>query len=432
MKRHQLYKILGAMALILPVFVSGVPTDAQQNSSASKKDARTTWSDWAKPLAQDFVVVHHARNLKSKEKWICVGSPDIIRLPSGRLMASMELWLQRPSSGIEGGIDYPNHCKIKASDDGGKTWKQISTNGVTWGSLFYANDALYMMGNNPHTRTIIIIRSTDGGATWSDEVTLFDDSKYTNAATPVHFKDGFVYRAFEDQKNQWASVVVAGDLSKDLLAPASWRMSPRVAIPQDVQRLSRNPINTSVWCLEGNVVEIRGKLHVLLRTHLYDRLTAGMTAVCDLENDGVEMKYTFGQFYPMPGGQNKFKILYDEVSGLYWTCVTTPPDTYQAPEPLRKMGFKGPPGNMRRILMLIYSIDGLNWFHAGCVAMSKNPMEAFHYSSQLVDGDDLLVLSRTSMGGKDNYNNHDSNMITLHRVKNFRSLALDLKPVSGE
>jgi len=26
------------------------------------------------------------------------------------------------------------------------------------------------------------------------------------------------------------------------------------------------------------------------------------------------------------------------------------------------------------------------------------------------------------------YNNHDSNMITLHRVKDFRSLALDPKP----
>jgi len=77
--------------------------------------------------------------------------------------------------------------------------------------------------------------------------------------------------------------------------------------------------------------------------------------------------------------------------------------------------------------MLIYSIDGLNWFQAGCVAMSKNPLEAFHYTSQIIDGDDLLVLSRSSIGGKLPYNNHDTNMITLHRVKNFRHLALDLR-----
>ena len=78
--------------------------------------------------------------------------------------------------------------------------------------------------------------------------------------------------------------------------------------------------------------------------------------------------------------------------------------------------------------------------------MSRNPLESFHYSSQVIVGDDLLVLSRSSIGAANQYrdytwnsgaasgkaklpyNNHDSNMITLHRVKNFRSLALDLKP----
>jgi hypothetical protein len=148
----------------------------------------------------------------------------------------------------------------------------------------------------------------------------------------------------------------------------------------------------------------------------------------------------------MPGGQNKFKILYDEKSGLFWTCSTMVPDPYQPPDPLADRGFSGTPGNMRRILMLNYSIDGLNWFQAGCVAMSRNPLESFYYSSQVIVGDDLLVLSRSSIGAahlyrdytwnsgvasgkaKLPYNNHDSNMITLHRVKDFRSLALDLKP----
>ena len=78
--------------------------------------------------------------------------------------------------------------------------------------------------------------------------------------------------------------------------------------------------------------------------------------------------------------------------------------------------------------------------------MSRNPLESFHYASPVIVGDDLLVLSRSSIGAADRYraytwnpgvpsgkaklpyNNHDSNMITLHRVKNFRSLALDLRP----
>jgi hypothetical protein len=78
--------------------------------------------------------------------------------------------------------------------------------------------------------------------------------------------------------------------------------------------------------------------------------------------------------------------------------------------------------------------------------MSRNPLESFHYSSQVIVGDDLLVLSRSSIGAANQYrdytwnsgaasgkaklpyNNHDSNMITSHRVTDFRSLALNLKP----
>lgn len=407
----------------------------------------------AEPLAQDYVVVHKVRDLEDPAKAVCVGTPDILQLPSGRLIASMELWLKRPTSGDEGGIDYPHHCKIKASDDGGTTWELISTNGITWGSLFYAKDALYMIGNDPHQRDIRIIRSTDGGHSWSQPVVLFDDSRYHGSATPVHVKDGFLYRAFEDMDRSSASLVVAGDLAKDLLDPSAWRMSNRVEPPRDTPSLSRNATTVrdtrdsgGNWFLEGNVVEVRDELYVLLRTRIDVQLTAGLTSVCRLEDDGTTMKYRFVQFYPMPGGQNKFRITYDDASSLYWTCSSMVPDPYQPPRPLADRGFSGNPGNTRRILMLSYSLDALNWFQAGCVAMSRNPLESFHYASQIVVGDDLLVISRSSIGADNEYadytwksgatsgkarlpyNNHDSNMITLHRVKNFRSLALDLRP----
>lgn len=405
------------------------------------------------PLAQSHIVVHQVRDLQDPERAVCVGTPDIVQLPSGRLVASMELWLKRPASGDEGGIDYPNHCKIKASDDGGHTWEQISTNGITWGSLFYANGALYMIGNDPRKRDIRIVRSADNGKSWSGPATLFDDSRYHGSATPVHARDGFIYRAFEDMDLGSASLVVAGDLSQDLLDPAAWRMSNKVEPPRSTPSLSRDasPVKDvrdggGNWFLEGNVVELRGDLYVLLRTRIDVQLTAGLTSLCKLDDDGRALTYRFVQFYPMPGGQNKFKIIYDKQSELYWTASTMVPDPYQPSHPLIERGFSGNPGNMRRILMLSYSRDGLNWFQAGCVAMSKNPLESFHYASQIVVGNDLLVLARSSLGADNQYgeytwdsgipvgkaklpyNNHDSNKITLHRVENFRSLALDLKP----
>ena len=57
--------------------------------------------------------------------------------------------------------------------------------------------------------------------------------------------------------------------------------------------------------------------------------------------------------------------------------------------------------------------------------MSRSPLESFSYASQLIDGDDLLVIARTSQGGK---NQHDTNLVTLHRVVDFRNLALELRP----
>ena len=57
------------------------------------------------------------------------------------------------------------------------------------------------------------------------------------------------------------------------------------------------------------------------------------------------------------GGQNNFKIIFDEKSGLFWTCSTIVPEPYQPLSPLADRGFSGTPANMRRILMLNYSIE---------------------------------------------------------------------------
>ena len=226
--------------------------------------------------------------------------------------------------------------------------------------------------------------------------------------------------------------MVAGDLERDLLDPAAWRMSNRVHFPGVPDVLSQRRYQASATdkvvedCfIEGNVIDVRGEMRVLLRTIIDGHTTGGMAAVCSLEDDGETLDYRFVQFYPMPGAQCKFHIVYDEESDLFWTTVCLPTDTWQEREPLRKIGFASPPGNERRILMLMYSLDALNWFQAGCVAMSRSVFGAFSYASQLIRGEDLLVISRTSQGG---FNQHDTNLVTLHRIERFRELALDLKP----
>ena len=233
-------------------------------------------------------------------------------------------------------------------------------------------------------------------------------------------------------RSQWESLVIAGALEEDLLDPTAWRMSNRVHFPGAPDSLTQRRYQASAadkvvedCFIEGNIIDVRGEMRVLLRTIIDGHTTGGIASVCQLEDDGESLQYRFVQFYPMPGAQCKFHIVYDDASDLFWTTVCLPTDTWQAREPLRARGFASPPGNERRILMLMYSLDALNWFQAGCVAMSRSVFEAFSYASQLIRGDDLLVISRTSQGGR---NQHDTNLVTLHRIENFRELALDLKP----
>ena len=421
--------------------------DEIEKAPAAKQEARH-----ARPLAQQYTVVHRTPDDPDPARSICIGSPDLLRLPDGRLLASMEYWLKRPTSGDEGGVEYPRHCKIKASDDGGATWKQIATTGITWGSLFLHEGAVYLLGNDPLSRDIRIVRSTDGGLTWSQPAVLFADSRYHGAATPVVRRGGFLYRAFEDTDRGYASCVIAGDASADLLNPASWRMSNKVGPPRDTPGLvdaaeHRDRPVTPNGFLEGNVVDVAGRLRVLLRTRIDDQRSAGLAAACHLEDDGMALQYRFGRFFAMPGGQNKFKVIHDEPSGLFWTCGSAVPDDLASEQDLAAAGVAGTAGNTRRMLLLLYSRDATNWFQAGCVALSHNPLESFHYASPAIDGDDLVVLARSTLGAADGfagstwdrappatgkaklpYNNHDSNAITFHRVKDFRSLALDLRP----
>ena len=45
------------------------------------------------------------------------------------------------------------------------------------------------------------------------------------------------------------------------------------------------------------------------------------------------------------------------------------------------------------------------------------------YPSAVIDGPDLVILSRTSRHAA---NQHDADLCTIHRIPNFRSLAMNL------
>ena len=388
------------------------------------------YSRWRRPLTDRFVVIDTV-----PEPDVLTDAPSLVRLPGGNLLCACPRLI--------GGADYlkvtlqrlgSDTLSVYASADQGSTWKELSRLPFLAGRLFLHDGSAFYLGVGPERRGIWISRSDDGGAGWSEPVQLFEGSFYA-AASGMAERDNRLYWAFgavnaDGEFNRKGSrlLAVAGDLSADLTSRAAWRRSGDLAYPGTPAQLVRpgGARDRDHW-LEPNVVDTVDGLRVIARLRLDGYGTSGMAAVCDLADDGERLDLRFAQFYPTPGAQNHFHIIHDEVTALYWMVCNLPARTRHAKgqDGVRLPGLRGTPGNERRFLMLFHGVDALNWFPAGCVAQWPSPAQAFNYTTPLIDGEDLLIVSRTSRNGRDQ---HDNDLITFHRLPDFRSLALNLFP----
>ena len=181
--------------------------------------------------------------------------------------------------------------------------------------------------------------------------------------------------------------------------------------------------------LEPNVIELGGKIRVLATVKPAKQTSANIGILLDLADTGGKLDLQFTQYFAMPGGQLKYCVIWDERTKLFWATANAVVDSQGAFDWWKKGNergnFWGTGGNDRRTLMLQYSLDGLNWFQAGCVAQAAKISQSFMYARPVIDGDDLVIISRSSVNAP---NQHDADYATFHRVKNFRALALNLRP----
>jgi len=376
----------------------------------------------AEPLAHAYVVLTN-----TNDKRICTCGPGIVHAPDGTLVATVPYWWRS-------GPKRPGIVHLLRSSDGGKTWERLPSLEYFTATPWAHGGALYLFAHRDgrgkyRNDDLVLLRSEDGGRTWSKPVTLFE-GHFWNCPAGIVVRGGRVYRAFDqlDVPGR-AERVAGGELSGDLIDPRSWRISNPAPFPGVPEALMRPGMPRQSRWLEPNVVDVRGRMVLISRVEVAAKTTANIAGICDLADDGKEMHLKFTQFYPIPGGQNKLHIIYDEVSKLFWTPATLVTDSQDqigyCREARRRGKFSGTGGNERRILMLMYSIDALNWFQAGCIAMARKLRQSFMYACPLIDGEDMLILSRTSRDGRDQ---HDADLCTFHRVQHFRRLALDLYP----
>ena len=360
-------------------------------------------------------------------------TPGIVEGFDGRLVVSVDYG--GPGTSILDGSrsdfgDYKsgNQIRVLLSDDNGKTWRETSARiPMMHEILFKAGKSLYMIG---HSGRLLITRSDDNGETWSDPSVLCPEPRWHQSCTPVDIHDGkvtLVYEKWVSDGHPWPGVgpvLMQAKVDDDLTEASSWKFSDLYNPDEDMEasRPSGIPLTDpgKAGILETNVIRVyneknpfydpSGKSVVLMMrasVGLPDigvmmrgvEKPDGSLAVEKLTKNGREMFFAH-----IPGADLKFYVVYDPESHLYWLLHSQMDGRM----------------NYRRRLALSYSPDLLKWTFAGLVAVGPADNAARHYASMIIHGDDLLIVSRS--GDERARNSHDGNLVTFHRVKDFRDL----------
>ena len=103
------------------------------------------------------IVIHH----QVAQTGCYIGSPSIVALPDGKLVASCDLFGPKTNR-------LDDVVLVFGSGDKGATWQPLALiRGAFWSGLFVHRGALFLMGSSGENGHVAIRRSDDGGRTWT-------------------------------------------------------------------------------------------------------------------------------------------------------------------------------------------------------------------------------------------------------------------------
>jgi hypothetical protein len=354
-----------------------------------------------------------------------LGSPSIIRTDKGDLLVTHDYF----GSGCPKNHENEEHLtSVYRSCDEGKTWLNVThIANAFWSNLFKHNGAIYLLGTSQQYGSIVIRRSDDNGNTWThpkDDKSgfLFCGGSYHNppnyhcAPVPVLYKNGRIYRAFEDCDpcvwgSGFRSLVISADENADLLDASNWTMSNKLSYDPSWTPKEWGKLSYPGW-LEGNVIESpNGEICNILRFNsdpLVDK-----AAIVKVSDDGKSVSFDPETgFIEFPGGMTKFTIRHDDRTGLYLTISNNNTDPAYPTQ--------------RNVLFLNASKDLINWRHVKTLLEDDLDLSheesirqtGFQYVDWQFDGNDIIYAVRVAYDGAHNF--HDANRITFHKIENFR------------
>lgn len=344
---------------------------------------------------------------------IYIGSAGVARLSDGTYLAKHDEFGPQ-STEYESAV-----TRVYRSTDRGLTWHALATiDGLFWSNIFEHRGVVYMIGPHHHHGPLVVYKSPDGGKTWSQprdgKTGLIRPGKWHTAPVPMVEHDGRLWRAVEDGDGPdgWGPMyrprVMSIPVDGDLLAADQW------TITNPIER-DGGWLGGTFWnAIEGNaVVDRDGTVRNILRSNHDD-----LAAVATVSGDGRSLSVdpAFDRI-SLPGSSKKLLIRWDEPSKLYWALSN----------PVLSSGVANPPTTVRNTLAMFSSPDLRQWTMRCVLLHHPDPEKhAFQYPDWIVEGDDLLVASRTAyddgLGGAARA--HDANYLTFHRFPSFRRLTL--------
>ena len=368
---------------------------------------------------------------------ISLGPPSLIALPNGKLLAAFD----QTGPDVKGLNGKKGHDakrsrwmqgRVMSSGDGGGTWQLAATYPYRRASLFRDGGDVYLLGEA--SGGLCLMRSPDGGSSWSAPMELTGDLDLWLSPTPVVAEGGCwfvpclmpsgggmgltVWRAPKGaslmNRKAWTQGAVSAPLAKLMpSAPGtgfgvplggaipSWR-DPVLARISD----PRHP-----WHGEGF-------LHVLGATSSGRQHWGALMRLSTADFSLAPQPTPEGEpwtWIPLPGGHEKFDLFYDEPSRMHWLLGSRgSPGLPLGPEAFQEEG-------MHRV-GLWASENLVDWQYAGgVISGGEGPSGVRSDPSGAVCGADLAVVCRA--GGPQSRNARETTQLLCVRWANFRTKA---------
>lgn len=233
-------------------------------------------------------------------KYLC--SPSIARTKTGKLIASMDIY---------GPEMAQNLTVMFYSDDDGSHWHYLTDlYPFYWGSLFYHNDVLYILGLTTEYGNLQIACSKDEGKTWSEPVTLFFGSNVLcnyggMHRAPMHLTlyNGRFYTSCE--YGCWKSgshlpAILSIDENVDFMTAGNWVCSDFLPFEGEWKKVACTQGDT----MEGNIVLAPdGNLYNILRWKI------GSMLKLRVNTDDIEAPPIFEDITEAPVSNSMFRII---------------------------------------------------------------------------------------------------------------------------